>query len=372
MKILHLISGGDTGGAKTHVLSLIDKLSKDVSIKLICFIEDQFYEDGKSMGLDIEVYNQKNRFDFTVIERLKDLINSEEYNIVHCHGARANFIGMFLKRKVNVSFVTTIHSDYKLDFKDNFYKKVLFTKLNEIALKRFDYYIAVSNNFKEMLESRGFNSKKIFTVYNGIDFEKKVKIIEKTKFLESYGIEYNDEKIIGIAARLDTNKSVNTLIEASQQVLIQRSDVKFLIAGTGDEASNLQQAIVDNCLDEKVYMLGFVKENYSFFNAIDINILTSKSESFPYVILEGAKCKKTIISTDVGGIGDLVIKGKNGYLFEVENSKELGEFILKTLENDKYKIMGEELYKTVKSNFSLEKMSQDHVKIYQKIKKSAL
>lgn len=369
MKILHLISGGDTGGAKTHVLSLIEKLSSNISIKLICFIEDQFYEDGKKMGLDIEVFNQKNRIDFSVIEKLKNLIETENYQIVHCHGARANFIGMLLKKKVNSSFVTTIHSDYKLDFKDNLYKRILFTALNELALKKFDYYIAVSDNFKDMLVNRGFEASKIYTVYNGIDLKKEIEIIPKIEFLEKYGIKYNDEKIVGIAARLDTNKSVNTLIEASQNILIQRDDVKFLIAGTGDELENLRNMIVENCLEEKVYLLGFVKENYSFFNALDINILTSKSESFPYVILEGAKCQKTIISTDVGGISDLVDVGINGYLFEVENPKQLGDCILKTLENNAYEDMGKNLYEKVKSTFSLNKMSKDHIKIYNKIKK---
>jgi glycosyltransferase involved in cell wall biosynthesis len=372
MKVLHLISGGDTGGAKTHVLSLVEKLSEDIQIKLVCFIEDQFYEDGKKLGLDIEVYQQKNRFDFSVVSRLKELIEKEGYDLVHCHGARANFIAMFLKSKVKVPFVTTIHSDYKLDFKDNLYKKIIFTGLNEMALRKFDYYIAVSNNFKKMLVERSFDSEKIFTVYNGIDLEKTVDIIEKKEFLSKYGIDATNKKIIGIAARLDTNKSVNTLIEAGKELSNMRDDFLILIAGTGEEKHHLEQLIQQEGLSQKIYLLGFVRENYSFFNALDINVLTSKSESFPYVILEGAKLGKTIISTDVGGIADLVEQGINGYLFEVENKNELAKYLDESLKNDCYKNMGDNLKTKVSELFSLDKMGRDHVKIYHTIKKTRI
>ena len=83
----------------------------------------------------------------SVISRLKTEIDKEDYDIIHCHGARANFIAMFLKNKINKPMITTIHSDYKLDFKDNFYKRIVYTPINSIALKRFDYYIAISRYF---------------------------------------------------------------------------------------------------------------------------------------------------------------------------------------------------------------------------------
>lgn len=59
MKILHLISGGDTGGAKTHIISLAKELNKLVEIKIICFIEDAFYYEALDAGINIEVFEQK-------------------------------------------------------------------------------------------------------------------------------------------------------------------------------------------------------------------------------------------------------------------------------------------------------------------------
>ena len=80
MKVLHLISGGDTGGAKTHIISLLKGLSNLIDAKVICFIEDTFYEDSKKAGINIEVYEQKSRSDLSVINRLTEEIKRENYN----------------------------------------------------------------------------------------------------------------------------------------------------------------------------------------------------------------------------------------------------------------------------------------------------
>ncbi|QIB26942.1 glycosyltransferase family 4 protein [Caloranaerobacter azorensis] len=368
MKVLHLISGGDTGGAKTHVLSLVKELGKRIDVKLICFLEDEFYYEGKSLGIDIEVFKQKKRYDLSVIKRLKDVIVDNNYDIIHCHGARANFVGMMLKRMVKKPFITTIHSDYKLDFKDNLYKCIVYTTINSLALRFFDYYIAISTNFKNMLVDRGFDENKIFTVYNGIDFNSEIKITPKELFLKSFGIDPKDKIIVGIMGRLEMVKDHETFVKAAINVLKNRDDVIFLIAGSGAEEKRLFQLVKEHGLQESIYFLGFVKEPYSFFNAIDINVLTSKSESFPYVVLEGARMKKPILCTNVGGLGDLVVDGVNGHLFEVGDILSLSNYINFLLDNrSKIRQLGENLYKDVIEKFSLEKMTNEHVKIYEKI-----
>ncbi len=369
MKILHLISGGDTGGAKTHVLSLIKELNKNVDAKIVCFIKDEFYYDGIKMGIDIEVVEQKKRYDLSIINRLKELIASEKYDIIHSHGARANFISVLLKTKgVRTPFITTIHSDYKLDFTDSLYKKFVYTAINEIALRFFNHYIAVSSRFKNMLQQRGFNGDKIFTVYNGIDTEQKIEVCSKGDFLSRYEIPYNNEIIIGIAGRLDQVKNHEVFIKAAEKILSKRKDVSFLIAGLGSEEKRLKTLVIDKNIEDHVHFLGFVKDPFSFFNAIDINVLTSISESFPYVILEGAIMKKTVVSTDVGGLNDLIENGVNGYLFDVGDYKQLAIYLEELINNmDKTKAMGQNLCSKVEEKFSLKKMGIDHLEIYNKI-----
>lgn len=368
MKVLHLISGGDTGGAKTHIISLIKAIDKLIDAKIICFIEDTFYEDSKAAGINIEVYKQRKRSDMSVVHRLVEEIEKEKYDIVHCHGARANFIAMFLKNKINVPLITTVHSDYKLDFKDNVYKQLVFTTLNTFALKKFKYYIAISDTFKDMLVQRGFKEKSIFTVYNGIEMDQEIKFTSKEEFLNRYKIDYKGQTIVGIIARLDQVKDHETFIKAAAIVLEKRKDIIFLIAGDGNDEKRLTSLVEDLGLKDYIYFLGFVKDQYSFFNAIDINTLTSLSESFPYAVLEGALMKKTIISTDVGGLSKLIEQDENGYLVKVGDEKDLANKIEK-LSTDKNKIkeMGENLFKKVEENYSSDTMAKEHIKIYEKI-----
>lgn len=367
MKVLHLISGGDTGGAKTHIINLLCGLKDKVDVKLVCFIKGPFADDLKKHDIDAHVIEQKSRFDFSVVNKLKDLIESENFEIVHSHGARANLISYFLKKKVNAKFITTVHSDYLLDFKDNFYKNIVFTNLNKFALKRFDNYIAVSDSFKDMLVSRGFDKDKIFTIYNGIFLEDKI-IKDKESYLKEKNIDYKDKFIVGILARLDKVKDHETFLRAAKEVIDKDKSVIFLLAGDGQDKEHLLSLRKDLSLEQNVYFLGNETHPYDFLNAIDINVLCSLSESFPYVIMEGGSLKKATIASRVGGIPKIILDGETGKLFEKQDYKALAADILKLKNNaDERKKLGENLYTRIIDNFTHIKMAEKHVEIYKKI-----
>ena len=367
-KVLHLISGGDTGGAKTHIFTLMKGLSGKVETKIICFIKDTFYDEAKERGIDIEVYPQEKRSDLSVVSKLSDEINNGKYDLVHAHGARANFICMFLKKKIKVPMVTTIHSDYMLDFKDSFYKNLIYTTLNKMSLKKFDHYICVSDNFKKMLVDRGFDMDKIHVLYNGIDTEEKIEYIPKTAFLEKYKINYNGELLVGIAARLDKVKDHETFIKACKETLEINPDIIFLIAGDGDEQKKLEEMAKSFGIEKNIYFLGFVRDKYSFFNAIDVNVLTSISESFPYVILEAARLSVPTVSTKTGGIPEIIKDDYTGYLFPVGNYKSLSRYILDLYDQrDKLKELGDNIKREVVERYSHLSMGERQKEIYDEI-----
>ena len=69
MNILHVISGGEEGGSKTHVLNLCRSLkNKDVNAMIVCFIDGKLYREAKNMGLDIILIKQRSRIDFSAIK----------------------------------------------------------------------------------------------------------------------------------------------------------------------------------------------------------------------------------------------------------------------------------------------------------------
>ena len=105
---------------------------------------------------------------FKDIRTIQNIVFTGEYNILHTHGAKANMIGVFVKKKTGIPVVSTVHSDYRLDYLHSVLKMYTFGLINTIALRLVDYYIAVSLNFKDMLIKRGFAADRIQTVYNGI------------------------------------------------------------------------------------------------------------------------------------------------------------------------------------------------------------
>ena len=371
MKILHMISGGDSGGAKTHVFALLDALKKYADVKIICLTPGIFYQEILKKDIDTVLIEQKNRGDLSIISKISDIIEKEGFDLLHIHGARANFVSSLLKRKIKIPIVSTVHSDYKLDFTEGFYKKYVFTLLNQIALKDMDYYIGVSNNFKNMLIQRGFSPNKIFTVYNGMDFKKPHSFISKKEFLEKYNIPYEENTTyVGIIGRFDLVKGHKIFIEGAKHALSQNNNLRFLLAGEGPLLSDLKKQAEEYNISDKVHFVGFLDNIYDFINAIDINTLTSLSESFPYVLLEGAKLKKPTVSSDVGGISDLIENGENGFLFENGNSKDFADKVLTLAENKLMQLkFGENLFNKATNEFSNDNLAKSHIKIYERILK---
>lgn len=272
-----------------------------------------------------------------------------------------------MKKKVKAKFITTVHSDYLLDFKDNFYKNIVFTNLNKFALKRFDNYIAVSDSFKDMLVSRGFDKDKIFTIYNGIFLQDRA-IKDKENYLKEKNIAYKDKFIVGILARLDKVKDHETFLRAAREVIDKDKSVIFLIAGDGQDKEHLLSLRKELALEDNVYFLGNETHPYDFLNAIDINVLCSLSESFPYVIMEGGSLKKATIASKVGGIPKIILDGETGKLFEKQDYKALAAHILDLKNNDdERKKLGQNLYSRIIDNFTHIKMAEKHVYIYKKI-----
>lgn len=370
MKVLHLISGGDEGGAKTHVLTLLKRLIKDgIDVELLCIMEGDFTKEAKEAFIPIKIIHQKERYSLKAIFEIKKYIKDGGYDLIHCHGARANYIAFFIKNSLNMPFITTLHSDYKLDFKDSRYKQAIFMPINAIALRKFKHILTVTKAFKDMLIKRGFDENRLLVIYNGINLDEKIEPLPKEQFLKNYNIEHKPDYIyIGIAARLQVVKGLKHFLEASKLLLKENKKIMFLIAGTGTLEESMKTFIRQNNLEENVKMLGFVKDINSFYNVIDINILTSYSESFPYSLLEGARMKKATIATDVGGIGEMIKSNETGFLIKPYSHNEIVEKIKIFIKNKNImKEFGENFYKNVYDNFSDIKMSKTHIEIYKNI-----
>lgn len=365
MKILHIISGGDKGGAKTHMFALLDELTKLADVTVVCLMRGVFYREIIERDVNVVLLEQKNRFDMSVVGKLADMVKNDGYDIVNAHGARANFIAAKLQDRIDVPVVTTIHSDYLLDF-DTAYKKLIFEKLNKRALKKIRYKIAVSDAFREMLIRRGFMPNDVLTVYNGMDFTASDEPMPREEFAAAHGIPFDPGCVyVGIAARFDRVKGVDVFIRAAAEVLAERPDVRFVIAGEGDEEAALKELAVQLGVSDRVHFIGFVTPIYDFLNFIDINTLTSRSESFPYSMLEGAKAAKPMVASAVGGIPRLIINGKTGYTFPSEDHAACAAEIVRLANSSELRSsLGSALFEKASGEYSDRALAEKYLENY--------
>lgn len=366
MNIIHLISGGDVGGAKTHVLSLLSGLKENHKIQLVCFMEGAFAQEARELGIPTMVLTEGVRTSLGVLTRL---IREQGYEIIHCHGARANMFGSLLKSRLALPVVTTVHSDYRLDYMGRPAAALTYGTINRFVLHRLDYWIGVSDTTTDMLIRRGFDPERVFTIYNGVPFDGAAPALNRAEYLRKYGVSADENTtVFGIAARFDPVKDLQTLLRAFAQAVKECPNIRLLIAGDGEQRQALEALAGQTCPDGTVRFIGWQEDMRSFYNALDVNMLTSLSETFPYALTEGARQGCATISTRVGGVPALVEHEINGFLFQPRDVQALTEYILRYARQPELRRQfGRRLYEKAKREFSLGATVERQTEIYRTI-----
>ena len=123
--------------------------------------------------------------------------------------------------------------------------------------------------------------------------------------------------MVGIAARLNPVKDIATLVRGFAKAHQECPSLRLLIAGDGEQMSMLKGLAAELGVERQVCFAGWVSDTDSVHHAIDINTLTSLSETFPYSLTEGARAALPTIASRVGGVPYLIEHGVHGLLFEV-------------------------------------------------------
>ena len=368
MKVIHLISGGDSGGAKTHVLSLLQHLNKTITAQLVCFRDGPFADEARSMGIPTAICGGNNIF--RIRRQLTDTIRQEGYELIHCHGARANMIGALLRKTTGLPVVTTVHSDYRLDYMGRPLSRLTFGTINAYALRKLDYRIGVSDAMVDLLISRGFPADRFYAIYNGIDFTPAPPQGDRLPYLISLGADVDDDSVVvGIAARLNPVKDMSTLIRGFAAGYRKCPRLRLVIAGDGEEREKLENLARELGVEKQVTFAGWISGGMDrFYSALDINALTSLSETFPYALTEGARFHLATVATAVGGIPYLIDSSVNGFLVPSGDWQALGEHLAALGNDDALRHeMGEKLYQKASTQFSIQKTVDTQLHIYREI-----
>ena len=364
MKIIHLISGGDVGGAKTHVHSLLAGLKETEGILLVCFMSGPFAEEARALGIPTQVMTERTH---KVVRLLAEQIRREGFQIIHCHGSRANLIGSLLKKRLHLPTISTVHSDPRLDYLGRPFARATYGVINAVALRKMDDWIGVSDVTVDMLNERGFDPNRTFVIFNGVSFDFGEPALNRDAYLRSVGIEPEPGMtVFGIAARINPVKDMATLIRAFSKAVQVCPKARLIIAGDGELRQQMENLARELCPAGTVVFAGWIEDTHSFYSALDVNLLTSVSEGFPYALPEGASRHCATIATRVGGVPSLVEHEVNGLLFEPKDVDTLANYMIRLAnDHDLIGVYADRIYQKTKEVFSVEATVARQKEIYE-------
>lgn len=366
MKVIHLISGGDTGGAKTHVHSLLQNLSRGMDITLVCFRGGPFAREAAELGIETRVCS--GGF-FSALREVRRMIAEEGFELVHTHGSRANLAGAILRSTCGRPVVSTIHSDYRLDYMGRPLAAATYGVLNVLALRRIKYHVGVSDAMRDLLISRRFPRETTFAIYNGLDFSREPKRHDRAAFCARVGANVAPgDIVVGAAARLDPVKDLATLVRGFAAAREGHPELKLIIAGEGPERPALEALAEELGVRGAVTLAGWLDDMEEFYSALDINALSSLSETFPYALTEGAAYRLPTVASAVGGIPRLIEDGKTGFLFAPGDWETLGARLAQLASDPGLRErLGAAVHERAAREFSVEATCREQRAVYEEI-----
>jgi glycosyltransferase involved in cell wall biosynthesis len=198
-------------------------------------------------------------------------------------------------------------------------------------MQKLHKIIAVSKASKaDFVKTFGLPEEKIEVVYNGMPEKKYPDRIEARKALAFP----SDIPIIACIGRLVKNKGQDIFIKAAAQVKKDIPDERFLIVGDGYLKVPLQKLAKRLGLEKEVIFLDYSKADLAF-GAMDVSVVPSFEENFPYVAIESIMAGKPVVASGVGGIPELIENGINGILVKSADKIALANAILGILKDDK-------------------------------------
>ena len=367
IKVLRIINRFNIGGPTYNAAFLTKYLSDDFETMLIGGLPEDGESDSlhilKEYGLNPILLNEMKRKpsfqgDRKAYKRLKEIIREFEPDIVHTHASKAGALGRKAAHELKVPVIIhTFHGHVFHSYFGNF-KTRLYKLIERKLAKQSTGIVAISNLQKEEL-SKQHNicaGKKITVIPLGFDLDKfHDNLEEKRLFTRSEYSLTDDEVAVSIIGRLVPIKNHSLFLE-SIEIVSKQTDKKIavFIVGDGTERESIEKKIESMQLGSNVrFVLTSWIKNIDCFNAgMDILCLTSKNEGTPVSLIEAQAANIPVISTDVGGVRDVVEDGITGFIVPKNSKERFSEKLLLLIENEETrKLMSQNGWDFVKNKF---------------------
>ena len=357
IRICHFINiiTGKSDGTYSHLKMIFKYLDKEKYQLYLVFQGDPNMEaEAKSLGVKVHTIKSLNKkFSIACFKQFYLFVKTENIDIIHTHFLKpysiAGIVNIFLRKKMIFN--------YHGLFIDNEYNKKIdkFIYLSIHMLINFfnavDLAIVPSNSSKKILLDETNRFKCIKVYYNGFDMDYGGKIADNiVNYLDELRKSYF---VIGIVARIDRQKRIDIVLEIAQNISKIRDDIYFVILGDGALENEINRKIESMKLKKSVRMLGYVSNAKYYIKYFDLLLFTSDWEGLPLSVWESMAAKVPIISTDVGGMRE-ILEGENcGLLYPAENVERGVRAILELVSDNKIRIeMGENGYKAIVEKYN--------------------
>lgn len=369
MNIIHVIGGGEFGGAEQHIIELLDIIkTKETEPKVICFYNEAFARELKKRGIPVFVLDHFGKVDVRTIKQLRTIFKSEHPAIIHTHGVRANFLCRLATHNLGIPVLTTIHSVLRYDYPNPLHY-FLASRMEFFTRRWNQHYIAISKSIKQILLNEGIKADQISLIHHGINMDAFHIQEEQSQIRKSLGLPEN-AFVVGSVSRLVPIKGLADLIEALAIISDKIPNLHWLAVGDGPEKEALQQLARTKGIEDRVHFIGFRKDVPRCLKAIDVYISTSYSEGFGLSVIEAMAAKVPVISTPVGGISDFLIDRVNGLAVPSHRPDEIARSIMYLYENPglRDKLI-ESAFALVSERFTLNNMADKTIALYQHLTK---
>ena len=389
-KVLRIINRFNLGGP-TYNVAYLTKYLEGYETMLVGGEKDETENSStfitESLGIEPLIVKEMKRKidpiqDIEAYKKIKRIIKDYQPDIVHTHASKAGTIGRLAAFSCKVPAV--VHTFHGHVFHSYFGKAstTLYKNIERYLAKKSDAIIAISEKQKIELADihKICSAEKISVIPLGFDLSRFNENIDdkRLSFRQRYNI-MDDEICIAIIGRLVPVKNHRLLIESFKRLISQTNKkVKAFVVGDGEVRDNLfdlcsQLGLSFSYVDKpnataQVIFTSWIKEVDEVLAGIDIVALTSFNEGTPVSLIEAQAGNRPIVTTNVGGIENVVMPNKTALLCENNNIEEFSAALIKLVEMDDLRgKMGMEGRQFVNQNFHYTRLCSDMRQLYDKL-----
>lgn len=278
----------------------------------------------------------KSKENITAYNQLKTIVDSGNYEVVHCNTPMGGMIARLATRAARKKGTKLFYTAHGFHFYDGAPKKnwMIFYPIEKFFSKMTDILITITHEDYKVA-SEAFHCKVAYMHGVGVSGEryKPVTIEEKLSLRGKMGYSKN-AKILLCIGELNDNKNQSMAIRMMHKVVAKYPEAILLLAGNGPKQKFLEQLIKQEGLERNVKLIGYVTNLQDYQHIIDVQVSCSLREGLPLNIVESMFSGNPVVASLNRGHRELIQDGINGYIVDPNDYEAMGNRVLNLLDND--------------------------------------